>query len=297
MRQLWFYIVITFGGILTSCIKEVPVDVSDEKPDAYFLNAFLCADSQARVQVGKVSAITESYNYISDATVSLIANGNRFPLSYDKDGWYASSAFIFNGNDSICVEMVHGARGVSRELKAPSKLQIQTVQTFPLVVGFVGRTVGFRLFFKDSAFNDNFYRLRVDETYWLYKKDGEGNNIDSVLQSRKLPISGDDIAYLRNPYNVYTNRELLFSDVTFNGLRTGLEFYRASAQPNDERTESYRVVLENLHPDLYHYYNDRNAHLWQQSSITQTPTKVEGNIEGVYGVFGLYQLDDYLVRF
>jgi hypothetical protein len=297
LRQFWFYIVFSFGGILTSCIKEVPVDVGDEKPDAYFLNAFLCADSQARVQVGKVSGITESYNYVTDATVSLISNGKRFPLAYDKDGWYVSPSIVLDANESVRVDVVHGTRGLSQELRAPSRLQIQTIQTFPLVVGFVGRTVGFRLFFKDSAYNDNYYRLWVQESYWLYKKDTKGNKIDSLLQSRKLPISGDDIAYLRNPYNVYTNRELLFSDVTFNGLRTGLEFYRASAQPEDERTESYRVVLENLHPDLYHYYNDRNAHLWQQSSITQTPTKVEGNIEGVYGIFGLYQVDDYVVKF
>jgi hypothetical protein len=37
--------------------------------------------------------------------------------------------------------------------------------------------------------------------------------------------------------------------------------------------------------------------LWQQSSITQTPTKVEGNLEGVLGIFGLYQVDDFEIRF
>jgi hypothetical protein len=137
--------------------------------------------------------------------------------------------------------------------------------------------------------------LWVEERYWLYERSKLGVLVDSSLRVRKLPISGNDIAFLRNPYNVYSSRELLFSDVTFNGLRVGLEFYRALGESELERTESYRVLLENLHPDLYVYYNDRNAHLWQQSSITQTPTKVEGNMENVYGIFGLYQVSEFVV--
>ena len=295
--RIWLYIALFFGGIFTSCVKEVPVNDGGEKPDAYFLNAFLCADSQARIQVGKVSGVTEAYNYVSDATVSLISKGIRYPMTYLREGWYASSLFVSEGNDSVRVEVIHGSKGFTRELKSPSRLAIQRVQTFHVVVSFLGRTTGFRLSFQDSAYNNNFYRMWVEERYWLYEKSKLGVLLDSSLRVRKLPISGNDIAFLRNPYNVYSSRELLFSDVTFNGLRVGLEFHRALGQSDLERTVSYRVVLENLHSDLYHYYNDRNAHLWQQSSITQTPTKVEGNLEGVLGIFGLYQVDDFEIRF
>lgn len=293
----WVYIVFCFGGIFTSCVKEVPVDDGVEKPNAYFLNAFLCTDSQARIQLGKVSGITESYNYVSDASVAVVSNGIRYTLTHLREGWYVSPLLKSRGNDSVRVEVLHETKGFTRELQSPSNITIQQVQIFPVVASFLGRTTGFRVLFQDSAYHDNFYRLWVEERFWLYEKNAEGDVIDSVYKYRKLPISGNDIAFLRNPYNVYSSRELLFSDVTFNGLRAGLEFYRALGSSSAERTDSYRVILENIHSDLYHYYNDRNAHLWQQSSITQLPTKVEGNIDGVYGIFGLYQADDYVVRF
>lgn len=295
--RIWVYIVLFFGGTLGSCVKEVRVTDSGEKPNAYFLNAFLCEDSQARVQIGRVSGITEAYDFVADASVVLVSKGQRFPMAHVRDGWYASSLFVAAPNDSIRLEVVHGLKGFTRELRSPTRLQIQGVQTFPVVVGFLGRTTGFRLRFRDSAYTDNFYRLYVEERYWLYEQDGSGARVDSVLRVRKLPISGNDLAFLRNPYNVYASRELLFNDVTFNGLRYSFEFYRALGVSVLERTESYRVVVENLHPDLYRYYNDRNAHLWQQGSITQTPTKVEGNIANVYGIFGLYQVAEFVVRF
>ena len=293
----WVYIVLFFGGIFTSCVKEVFVDDSVEKPNAYFINAFLCTDSQARIQLGKVSGITEAYNYVSDASVSIVARGLRYPLTHLAEGWYVSSLFNSKGNDSVRVEVLHGTKGFTRELQSPSNIEIQQVQIFPVVVSFLGRTTGFRVLFQDSAYNDNFYRLWVEERFWLYEKNGDGDIVDSIFKLRKLPVSGNDIAFLRNPYNVYSSRELLFSDVTFNGLRAGFEFYKALGNSSNERTDSYRVILENLHRDLYHYYNDRNAHLWQQNSITQLPTKVEGNIDGVYGIFGLYQVDEYVVQF
>ncbi len=295
MGRWLVYIMFFLGGILSSCVKEIPVDDAGLRPEAYFLNSFLCSDSQARIQLGLVSGIDEGYRYVSDASVVLMARGNRFPLTYLRDGWYASSVFNVLANDSLKIEVTHGNKGFTRSTRVPNRLRIKSVQRFPIVVSFLGRTDGFRLRFQDSAYTDNYYRLWVEERYWLYEKLNDGSIVDSVLKLRKLPISGTDIAFIRNPYNVYASRELLFNDVTFNGLNTTFEFYRTLGFSKEERRVSYRVVLENLHPDLYRYYNDRNAHLWQQGSITQQPTKVSGNIDGVYGIFGVYQVDDFEV--
>ncbi len=295
MGRWRLYIMFFFGGILNSCVKEIPADDTGLRPEAYYLNSFLCSDSQARVQLGLVSGIDEGYRYVTDAEVVLISKGNRYPMTYIREGWYVSSIFKVLANDSLQVEVVHGNKGFTRNLRTPSRVQIKSVQRYPVVVSFLGRTDGFRLRFQDSAYMDNFYRLWVEERYWLYDRAEDGSIVDSVLKQRKLPISGTEISFLRNPYNVYSSRELLFNDVTFNGLNTVLEFYRTLGFSKDERRVSYRIVLENLHPDLYSYYNDRNAHLWQQGSITQQPTKVVGNIDGVYGIFGLYQVSEFVV--
>lgn len=291
-RLAWVFFL---GYGFSSCVKEVPVDGKVEKPNAYFLNAFLTTDSQARIQLGKVSGISEPYDFVSDADVVLIAKGNRYPLTYLRDGWYSSSLFEVRPNDSVLVEVRHRGLSFAKTLRIPPKIKIQTVQTFPVIAGFIGRTQGFRVRFKDSAYTDNFYRIWVEERFWEYVKDTDGN-ADSVFRVRRLPIASTELAVLRNPYQTYTNRELLFADETFNGLTVGFEFYRSLGKLANERTESYKVVVENVHQDLYHFYNDRNAHLWQQQSITQTPTRVEGNLGNVYGIFGAYQLDAFEVR-
>lgn len=288
MSRIFFLFFLGWG--LSSCVKEVAVVDAGEKPDAYFLNSFLTTDSQARVQLGKVSGISEGYQYITDGSVTLISGGKRFPLTHIREGWYSSSLFEVFPNDSVTVEVSHRSLFFAKVLKIPPKIKIQQVQTFPVIAGFIGRTQGFRLRFKDSAYIENHYRLWVEERFWDVRVE-KGVAVDSVERTRKLPIASTEIAVLRNSYQDYANRELLFADETFNGLNTSFEFYRTLGKQPNERTISYRVVLENIHADLYHYYNDRNAHLWQQQSITQTPTKVEGNLGKVYGIFGAYQKD------
>jgi hypothetical protein len=65
---------------------------------------------------------------------------------------------------------------------------------------------------------------------------------------------------------------------------------------NNEIIVSSTVVIENLDVDLYNYYNSRNAHLWQQSSIIQTPTQVQGNLGSVFGVIGAYSVDAFTIK-
>jgi hypothetical protein len=291
---IWISLVLS---MMTSCVKELPSGQTGEKPDAYFVNAFICSDSLARVQLGKVSGISEGYEFTADAAVTLVVSGQRFPMTYRGAGWYENGLFSSMPGDSVLLEVVRGNVKFGKSIQVPSRVSISNVQTFPVVVGFSGRTLGFRLRFVDSAVQENYYRLWVVERYMKYLTNSAGTINDSLILERKLPISGNELSFLRNPYNVYANREVLFSDETFNGLNTVIEFHRSLALKSDERTLTYRVVFENISEALFTYYNMRNAHIWQQSSITQTPTTVKGNLEGVYGIFGAYQVAEYVVVF
>ena len=292
MRLLfYFWVLISLG----SCVKEIGVADQAEYPNAYFINSFINSDSAAKVQLGKVSGVSEAYHFISDAELTFIVKGIRFPLTYVEMGWYQNNMIKMDPNDTLTLEIKHQDQIINKSIKIPSRVSVISVASFPLIVDFSGRTTGFRLRFKDSAYIENYYRLWVEENYIKYLVNPLGKITDSVSLVRRIPIKGNELSFIRNPYNTYTTREILFSDETFNGLNKALEFHRSVPGRLDERTLQYRVVLENLNRELFDFYNLRNAHIWQQSSITQTPTTVRGNIQGVYGILGGYQSAEYVL--
>jgi hypothetical protein len=103
-----------------------------------------------------------------------------------------------------------------------------------------------------------------------------------------LKIDGNEIPFQRNNYNNYTDYEILFSDETFNGVLSSLEFYNLLPFSNTktEKTLSVTITLDNLTKALFDYYNSRAAHLWNQRSITQLPGPIQSNIPNGYGVIG-----------
>lgn len=126
-----------------------------------------------------------------------------------------------------------------------------------------------------------------------------GNRIDSSRFSERISLGGNEVPFLRNPYNTYTTKELIFSDETFNGVSAKFEIFETLVKNNSATsvTESIDVYLENISESIYTYLNTRNAHLWQQNSITQLPSKVHGNLGVAYGVFGAYSTDKFRIKF
>ena len=98
--------------------------------------------------------------------------------------------------------------------------------------------------FKDSAYNRNFYRLYCLRTFKKYTLDKDGKKIDSVSQTERVAISGNEIPFLRNPYNSYTTKEILFSDETFNGVAARFEIFETLIKSNSNIFKSYVIFLE-----------------------------------------------------
>jgi hypothetical protein len=108
-----------------------------------------------------------------------------------------------------------------------------------------------------------------------------------------LPIGGNEVCFLRNSYNNYTTKEILFSDEIINGTELRLEFYETLPRSVSNSIVLYQIdiYLENVDVNIFNFLNSRNAHIWQQSSITQLPTSVIGNITNGFGVVGGYTND------
>lgn len=285
--------------ILTSCIDEVPLMSNDNAPQAIVIHAFINPDSVVNVNIAKISELDEPYVWISNAKVSFLRNNRDTSiLNYISGGNYVSN-FQYRNNDSLYLSVDHALYKSVIGIKVPSKVKIRQIDTFSALIGTVGKTRVFRIYFKDSAYNRNFYRIYGIRNLKKYVLDMVGNRIDSTRFSERISLGGNEVPFLRNPYNTYTTKELIFSDETFNGVSAKFEIFETLVKNNSANlvTESIDIYLENISESIYSYLNTRNAHLWQQNSITQLPSKVNGNLGAAYGVFGAYSTDKYRIRF
>lgn len=285
--------------ILTSCIDEVPLMSNDNAPQAIVIHAFINPDSVVNVNIAKISELDEPYVWISNAKVSFLRNNRDTSiLNYISGGNYVSN-FQYRNNDSLYLSVDHALYKNVIGIKVPSKVKIRQIDTFSALIGTVGKTRVFRIYFKDSAYNRNFYRIYGIRNLKKYVLDKVGNRIDSTRFSERISLGGNELPFLRNPYNTYTTKELIFSDETFNGVSAKFEIFETLVKNNSATsvTESIDIYLENISESIYSYLNTRNAHLWQQNSITQLPSKVNGNLGAAYGVFGAYSTDKYTIRF
>ncbi len=297
MRFIFKYILLML--VLISCIDEVPLMSNNDEPQAIVVHSFINPDSALKVSIAKVSNLNEPYIWITDAIVNIRRNqSDTSILNYISGGNYVSN-IQFRNNDSAYLFINHAFYKNLVSLKVPSKVKIKQVDTFKTLIGSVGKTRVFRVYFKDSAYNRNFYRLYCVRTFKKYTLDQDGKKIDSVSQTERVAISGNEIPFLRNPYNAYTTKEILFSDETFNGVAARFEIFETLIKSNSNiyKTEYIDIYLENISESIYTYLNTRNAHLWQQNSITQLPSKVTGNLGVAYGVFGAYSTDRYRIKF
>ena len=113
------------------------------------------------------------------------------------------------------------------------------------------------------------------------------------MKKEIIALFSDDQAATDNNYNNYSSREVLLSDATFNGISKAIALYTTDplAKTVGERPVSIEFHLENISKSLYEFYNTRNAHIWQQQSISQLPGNIIGNVPGILGVIGAYSAD------
>lgn len=277
--------------LLQSCIKEVPlisIDKVEPKPVFYM---FINPDSSLQSFFGQASGITESEVKIDNATVNLFQNGTlQGNMVAAGSGRYFIGPNKFKPRDSFAVTGTDGVHTFTVKGKIPTKPVIISSDTQTLLIPGLGPAFAIDLTFADSAIDDNYYRLSLKRTWYAYKLDKNLKRIDSTLKTAFINIAGSELAYIQNNYNNYTSKEIIFSDATFNGTIPKHRFYTSQAihETMLNKTISLELIFENFDKPLFDYYNTRNAHLWQQQSITQIPGVILGNIPGGYGIVAAY---------
>jgi len=278
---------------LQSCIDEVPFVQNSDSPKSLVIHTFIHPDSFLNATVFEVSQITSVYNWINNANLSIRSKSKGlFTFINNGKGNYSMNQ-NFLPNDSLKFQITHALLNDIIPIKIPSKIYIKRLDTFTTLISNVGKTKAYRIYFKDSAYNTNCYRIYGVRHFKKYTIDAVLGKIDSFLYEDKLPIGGTEVCFLRNSYNNYTTKEILFKDEIINGTESRLVFYETLPRSKSKSIVLYQIdiYLENIDINIFNYLNSRNAHIWQQNSITQLPTSVIGNISNGFGVVGGYTND------
>jgi len=278
---------------LQSCIEEVPIVQNSDSPKSLVIHSFIHPDSFVNATVSEVSQITSAYNWINNANLTILSKSKGlFSFGNFGNGNYSMNQ-NFLPNDSLKFQITHSLLNDIIPIKIPSRIRINRLDTFTALISNVGKTKTYRIYFKDSAYNTNYYRIYGIRHFKKYTIDAVLGKLDSFLYEDKLPIGGTEVCFSRNSYNNYTTKEILFSDEIINGTESRLEFYETLPRAISKSIVLYQIdiYLENIDINIFNYLNSRNAHIWQQNSITQLPTSVIGNISNGFGVIGGYTND------
>lgn len=274
---------------LSSCSREILVPIQDNTAEGPVIQCILNTDSVQNLLYSKVVKIDENFAPVSDANIDLVIhNKNRFSFSSNQPGVYKIEPCTLAPRDSFSVFFISPTDTFSVTDAMPSTIAFTKTDTFTQPIAGIGNTQNFMIQIKDSAIDENYYKISAKREVKKYTFNNSNHITDSTITWESLKIDGNEIPFQRNNYNNYTDYEILFSDETFNGVLSSLEFYNLLPFSNStsEKTLSVTITLDNLTKALFDYYNSRAAHLWNQKSITQLPGPVESNIPKGYGVIG-----------
>jgi len=277
--------------LLSSCLKVEPYKTPRNFKPALVIHAYIGEDTISQVWVSESTGITNKSLYLSDANITIeTAVSPKQTFNYNGKDFYTSPNGIVKPGDSFLFTCDHPKGNFIVKDIRPHNPKIISVDTQTRLNPFVGATLNFDMVLKDTAALKNYYRLFIEKTFVQYIYDYKNVLIDSFINKKRVSIFGKELAFIQNDYNKYNTEAILFTDATFNGVNEDFSFYISDllVRTPQERPLSVDLVLENLSRGLYEFYNNRNAHVWQQNSIIQVPSSVQGNLKGFFGVVGAY---------
>jgi hypothetical protein len=298
LRTFITHIIICFS--LGACIKEIPYQTDSRYRSLPAVHCFITPDSFVTADCRLTAPFGNKDMTVADARFTIWKAGQTLDSTlYFGNGIHRFTSNILKAGDSFVFNgTISGGQPFSINCIMPKAIPIKTFDTTWNIVPGVGRAFTLLATFNDDAMADNYSRSFLYKTSYRYVYDYTGKLTDSFLKKEIIAMFSDNPAAMENNYNTYSSREVLFSDATFKGMSKLIEFYTTDplAKTTKERPVSIEFHLENISKSLYEFYNTRNAHIWQQQSISQLPGMIKGNVPGAYGVVGAYTSDFKLIQ-
>ena len=254
------------------------------------MHAYICPNQESQVFLTRSTSIISKPDYINNALVQLNHLSSNFLFNFIKNGEYRYLNGPLKPGDSFALSINQGSTSIRIKELMPNESRITSIDTTRQINPLVGSTINIEFTIKDTAALNNYYRLYVTKQFYQYIYDYNNVLIDSFINQERIPIFGKQLAFIENDYNKYNTEEILFTDATFNGVLQKCRIYTSDLllKTSMARPIKITVYIENLSRGLYEFYNDRNAHIWQQKSIIQVPNVVNGNVPNIYGILGAY---------
>ncbi|MDA1182117.1 MAG: DUF4249 family protein [Bacteroidetes bacterium] len=282
------------------CITEIPLPNEAQVYLGPVVHLYIQADSVIVADCSEVASIIGTVKPETAAQMTLYTKHNgKKNFIQSIPGRYLYTGQPLKARDSFWMDYQKATISFSIAGLVPSNIALIGVDSLLKTIPGIGPTQAYVVHFKDSAIDKNYYRLESYRQVKRYIRNTTGQVIDSSILWELMKIDGTSLPFLRNNYNVYTDKEILFTDETFNGVQSNLTVYNLLPFSNglNEKTLAVKLILENLSLPLYQYYNSRAAHLWQQKSITQLPMPQNGNIPNGYGVLGAFTKVEWIVNY
>jgi hypothetical protein len=286
---------IALSVILSACVKEIPYNPDMKTDPTPAVHCFITPDSILTADCRLTAPFGRKDVPVANAKFSLSKVGHQQDTAlYIGNGIHRFSSNTTRANDSLIFKgNVAGIQAFEIPVIIPGHTPIKILDTTRQLIPGIGRAFSVSIWFNDDATKNNYYRCYLYKTAYKYIYDYTGKISDSFLKKEIIALFSDNLAAAENDFNNYTSREVIFSDATFNGVFKNIVFYTSDRLQKTaiERPTGIEFHLENISKPLFDFYNTRNAHIWQQQSISQLPGRITGNIPGGYGVVGAYTGD------
>lgn len=297
-NRMLLYIMLVF--MLTGCVKEIPYNGNPDIPKLPVFHLFIGSDSSVQAECMQSAGMFETVKYIDGSTILAQQNNNApVPGIQAGNGRYIFPGMKYKSGDIFRLDVgISGFSPFGLEGKVPNKIIIEKTDTGRVLIPGLGISYYMDFRFTDSALYDNYYRFQVYKISYKYSLNNQGQKTDSIKIRELISIYSSALPVAENNFNNYSSREILFSDATINGVQNTMRIHTTEKlMPTaQEKPLLLEIHLQNVEKTLYQYFNTRNAHIWQQQSISQVPGAVIGNLPGTLGVAGAYSEDVKIIQ-
>lgn len=301
MKPYYIHILLCLCLILSSCEENYVVPIQNQAPEGQVVKVILEPNESIFAYCTRATGITQPHFLETDISIQVqnpkLTNTNYF--NFVESGTFQWNCTL-KPRDSFKITYQGFLDTFTVADKIPAAITIQSVDTSTEIVPGIGKTQVFTVRFRDSAIDKNWYQLIAKRQFIRYSyTKGISIPSDSQIITETMRIDGNELPFIRNTYNSYTNKSILFSDEIFNGVNAKFQFHNLKPWPSNsvERTISVEIKLENLSQPLYNYLNTEAAHLWQKQSVTQLPNPLFTNVPNGYGIIGSKTSDKKSIQY
>lgn len=283
MRAIIYLSIWALALLFTACDSEVKGDLGlRDYENKIVVNAAVSVDHPLRVQVSRSKGIlsADPYQYVSDAVVQVVQNGESTALTHDALGLYRGNHSL-SSQQSFKIEVTTSEGTVIGEDEIPAPVKITSLQHTD-TVGFLGlgRTVSrTALTWKDPSGEKNYYELlmyqQVDDTVDFMPMNTTSLSVKNNSSGDVLS-SGDD----------YIN-QFLISDDLFDGQEFTLEVFALT--PRDDAP--VYVSLKSLSANYYEYLIKKQLSAENADDPFAEPVSAASNVQNGLGIVAGYSLD------